>query len=189
MTLFHSCTGGGSSEEKESRTVNASEAYDIGREVSDLTGAKLVSQLSKAIAEQGPPYAIEFCNLAASGIVDSINQANDCTVQRLTNRRRNPANKIETSQDTLAWNFFRSSKAGVQTPDTVLLTNGSSPVYYRPIFIPSELCLQCHGSRSKDIALSTLEKIDSLYPADAAVNYMVGDLRGMWKISFLSKEE
>lgn len=183
LSFILACAGPESSEEKDARTLSVSEARDIGKKVSAVAGATLVSQLGRAIAEQDAAYAIRFCNLSASEIVDSINRANNCTVQRLTTRRRNPSNRIETAWDKIAWNSFRTSDPDAKRPDTVLVARGV-PVYYQPIFIKSELCLQCHGSRSTDIELATLEAIDSLYPADAAVNYVLGDLRGMWKISF-----
>ena len=40
------------------------------------------------------------------------------------------------------------------------------------------------GSRSQDIELATLEKIDELYPTDNAVNYSMGELRGLWKVEY-----
>lgn len=182
--LLVACTGSDSTKETESDAVNIEDARTTGRQITTLAQTALISQLGRALAEGDAAHAVQFCNLEASAIVDSINQANNCTVQRLTTRRRNPANKIETRQDRIAWNAFRTSTMDNQARDTVLVEPGAQAVYYKPIFIASELCLQCHGSRSQDIELSTLEKVSELYPADAAVNYHLGDLRGIWKISF-----
>ena len=183
--LFLSC-GPSSSSESDATAADIQQAYDAGRRISTLAQATLLSQVGQALAEGDAAHAVRFCNVEASAVVDSLNRAHNCTVHRLTPRRRNPANKIESSYDRIAWNSFRSAKPA-DNADTVLLDRGVTPVYYKPIFIASELCLQCHGSRSTQIALSTLETIDSLYPEDAAVNYVLGDLRGMWKVAYVEE--
>ncbi|MDX1478977.1 MAG: DUF3365 domain-containing protein [Saprospiraceae bacterium] len=180
--MLLSC-GPSPSRESDASTVDIQQAYDAGRQVSTLAQATLLNQVGQALAEGDAAHAVRVCNVEALAIVDSLNQAHNCSVRRLTTRRRNPANKIESSYDRIAWNSFRSAKPA-DNADTVLLERGVTPVYYKPIFIASELCLQCHGSRSTQIALETLESIDTLYPEDAAVNYVLGDLRGMWKVAF-----
>ena len=58
----------------------------------------------------------------------------------------------------------------------------------KAITIPNGLCLNCHGEPGKEINESTLEKINSLYPEDKAIDFKVGDLRGMWSIEMPKKE-
>lgn len=43
-------------------------------------------------------------------------------------------------------------------------------------------CLKCHGNKTSDISVETLQSIEINYPQDLATGYAVGDLRGMWKI-------
>ena len=84
----------------------------------------------------------------------------------------------------MAWKYFANNEGDAASKDTVLYDRAHKPVYYKPIRIGIETCLKCHGSRSQDIELVTLEKIDELYPTDNAVNYSMGELRGLWKIEF-----
>ena len=181
LSLLLTCAGAENSSEVTSRHLTIPEARQKGREITAIAGATLISKVGEALAKRDAAYAVRFCNLAASPLIDSINQANNCTVHRITNQMRNPANTFQNSLDARAWEWYAP---GDKTADTVLVSDASEPFYYKPIHIPSDLCLQCHGSRDQDIAPSTLAVIDSLYPEDTAVGYEVGRLRGMWKVSF-----
>jgi hypothetical protein len=59
-----------------------------------------------------------------------------------------------------------------------------STTFYAPIVIANPLCLQCHGTPEKDIAPATLEAIQKHYPKDQATGYQLGDLRGLWSVTF-----
>ncbi len=48
------------------------------------------------------------------------------------------------------------------------------------------LCLQCHGTPNQDIAPETLAAIQKLYPGDKATGFKLGDLRGLWRVTFLT---
>jgi len=67
----------------------------------------------------------------------------------------------------------------------VVSTEKGHIVYYKPITIAMPSCLKCHGSSGKEIDTKTLEIIRKNYPEDQATGYKEGDLRGMWKITFL----
>jgi hypothetical protein len=57
-------------------------------------------------------------------------------------------------------------------------------VFYAPIVIPMDTCLQCHGEPGRDITEANLALIRSLYPDDAATGFRLGQLRGLWKVTF-----
>lgn len=184
-TLMFGCTSETDSNESQGEEITGLTEAQYKAKGAGITAAAqgaLLGKVNKAIAEGGTHYAVEFCNIQASGLVDSLNKVYECEIARVTNRKRNPDNKIETDYDKIAWNYFLTNQERKATIDTILFEQATHPIYYKPIFIGMETCLKCHGSRSKDIELATLEKIDSLYPTDAAVNYTMGELRGMWKV-------
>lgn len=136
----------------------------------------LMQNVAAAIQKGGTDYAIEFCNIRAVPLTDSIAGQYNSFIQRLSNRNRNPANAIQTNEDKAAWRKIEAERGHFvqQTGDGLVL-------YYRPITIAMPTCLKCHGS-SSDITESTQQIIKQKYPADSALNYAMNDLRGMWKI-------
>jgi len=60
--------------------------------------------------------------------------------------------------------------------------------YFNPIIVQA-MCLNCHGDQNTQIQPDTWKAIQTKYPADAAFNYKVGDLRGVWHVAFQTGEE
>jgi hypothetical protein len=54
--------------------------------------------------------------------------------------------------------------------------------YLKPIVMPAEPCLKCHGGPG-DIPADVREALAKRYPADVAVGYHAGDLRGAVSVS------
>ncbi|MEG2307850.1 DUF3365 domain-containing protein [Chryseobacterium sp.] len=136
----------------------------------------LLQNVAGAIQKEGIDYAVEFCNIQAMPLTDSIAEGLNVYIQRLSDKNRNPANAIKTQADSLAWKKIKSKKA-----DFIEQHNNGEVYYYKPILIAMPTCVKCHGGKS-DIAESTQNSITQKYPGDKAVNYKMGDLRGMWKI-------
>lgn len=80
----------------------------------------------------------------------------------------------------MAWKKIKSKKA-----DFIEQHNNGEVHYYKPILIAMPTCVKCHGGKS-DITESTQNSITQKYPGDKAVNYKMGDLRGMWKIKLMT---
>mgnify|MGYP002152759735 CR=1 FL=1 len=136
----------------------------------------LLQNVAGAIQKGGTDYAVEFCNIHAMQLTDSIAEDLNVYIQRLSDRTRNSANAIQTQDDNLAWEKIKSEKA-----DFLEQHKNGEIYYYKPILIAMPTCLKCHGGKS-DIVESTQNIIAQKYPNDKAVNYNMGDLRGMWKI-------
>lgn len=180
LVLYSSCTGKRS---LEKTTENISTYYSLGKEVSESAQGALIQHLSKAIEEGGPAYAVQFCNLKAMEVIDSISMVNNCVVSRVTDLNRNPGNFISSEEDKNIWTYYTNEISEKAAADTVVETPGSI-VYFKPIKIGMPTCLKCHGQPGVDIDQNTMLVIDSLYPKDLARNYKSGDLRGLWKIEF-----
>ncbi|WP_303923144.1 DUF3365 domain-containing protein [Draconibacterium sediminis] len=150
-----------------------------GQEITANVQAVLLTNVGKAIQTGGPEYAVEFCNLEASSIVDSLNGAFGCDISRVSAKNRNPQNALRTEQEKQMWELF----ANEQLADTVL-QNGSDLVYYKQITTAMPACLKCHGNPETDINEATKTKLNDLYPNDLATGYTLNEFRGLWKVKF-----
>lgn len=180
--LFFSCG------QKSGETID-SETYvryqKSGTEISKQTQGVLLSNVSKAMQQGGSLYAVEFCNLQASGLVDSLNAEFDCKISRITDKNRNPENHLGTKTDRQIWAYFSNIQQHEELHDT-LVQNKEKITYYKPILTAMPACLQCHGP-AEEIEPETYKKIQNLYPEDKATGYSLNELRGMWKIEFGKK--
>ena len=150
-----------------------------GDEVTNIAQATLLSNVGAAIQKGGPQYAVEFCNLKASGITDSLSQQYKCNISRISAKNRNPNNKLKTTAELTLWETFSNHPV----KDT-LLASGGKYIYYKRINTAMPACLKCHGTPEKDIDAATLEKLNLLYPEDLATGYQLNDFRGLWKVEF-----
>ena len=178
--ILASCTGNNTSEDG---SIDRSIYLKRGAEISGTSQSALIKHLNAAMEEGETAYAVQFCNLRAIEVIDSISKLNNCLVSRVSDRNRNPDNELDTESDKNIWSYYKSAVNGIALSDTVLQAEGRM-VYYRPIKIGMPTCLKCHGKPGVDIDEATLAVIDSLYPNDLAKNYESGDLRGLWKIEF-----
>ncbi len=180
--LFFSCG------QKTAETIDSAtyaRYQKSGNEISGQTQKVLLSNVSQAMQQGGSLYAVEFCNLQASGLVDSLNAEFNCEISRVTNKNRNPENNLETKTDKQIWAYFSNIQQNEELHDT-LIQNKNTITYYKPILTAMPACLQCHGP-VQDINPETWEKIQTLYPKDKATGYALNELRGMWKIGFEKK--
>lgn len=150
-----------------------------GSEVAGIAQGVLLSNVGSAMSKGGPVYAVEFCNVKASSLIDSLNALHKCSIMRVTEKYRNPENIAKSEQEKILINRFGS---GMST-DT-LIRIADKLVYFKPIRTGMPACLQCHGKPGEDISSETLQKIREQYPDDHATGYGLNDFRGMWKIEF-----
>lgn len=150
-----------------------------GNEISTLTQSVLLANVGQAMQAGGAVYAVEFCNLKASNLVDSLNQVNNCVISRVSAKNRHSENGLKTDADQKLWAIFEAGTA----KDTII-QESKKLVYYKPIKIALPACLKCHGELGTDIDSATAEKLQNLYPADLATGYKLNDFRGLWKIEF-----
>lgn len=149
----------------------------LGDSISGEAQKTLLQNVSKAMQAGGPEYAVDFCHLEAMPLTDSISLKHGVSIRRLTDKNRNPENRIRTDDDKEAWEYIKAEKNEFIRQD-----QDGSVSYYKPINIGMETCLTCHGKPGK-IPAETLEIIRQKYPEDLATGYEMGDLRGMWKIT------
>jgi len=184
ITLFLLASCGGNSEEANS--IDTTIYRKKGLKISKATQATLLSNVAEAIQQKGVPQAIDYCNIQAFQITDSLSRLNNCTIQRVSDRNRNPNNGLKTEMDTSIWNHYKTLEFD-QYEDSVIVKDGMI-AYYKPNPIMMPNCLRCHVINNQ-IALETKTRIASLYPQDKAVGYSMNDLRGLWKITWDELQE
>jgi len=155
---------------------------DTGLKYAMTVQATLGKTLQQKIKEEGTLGAIEFCNLNALTITDSLSRELGATISRITDRPRNPQNRANEEEMKLI-SSYREDLAEGQTPKGLVALQDSTMLFYYPI-VTNSLCLQCHGTPESEINPEVYSKIQELYPEDRAVAYSSEELRGLWKVSF-----
>jgi len=156
-----------------------------GMQLAGETQKVLGSNLMKAINEGGPVNALEFCNINAYPLTDSMATALKAHITRVTDQPRNPENAANDSQLTYIASAKQKLAAGKKVDPELSVIDGMVTGYY-PI-ITNQMCMQCHGSENEQIDNNTLAKINELYPDDKATGYGVGELRGIWVVEMDSE--
>jgi hypothetical protein len=144
--------------------------------------ATLGKTLQQKIKEEGTPGAIEFCNLNALSITDSLSREFGVTISRITDRPRNQQNRAHDEEMNYI-SIYREDLAEGRTPKGLVAPGDSTIHFYYPI-LTNNLCLQCHGTRESEISPGVFDKLQELYPEDRAIGYASGELRGLWKVTF-----
>lgn len=169
--------------ESETTAKAATDFQVAGDSIANAAQKAFVGALMKAINEQGTAGAVSFCNVHALPIADSLSQHYNCTIQRISDRYRNPADKPDAADSTIIADYQAQKTAGTVLVAR-LVEQENQVIYYKPIMVGMPTCLQCHGDPKNDIDAATLAAIRGKYPADLATGYKQGDLRGVWKIAF-----
>ena len=162
---------------KNVKDEQLTELRTVGDSVTTAAQQYLLKNVASAIQDSGTVYAINFCNSNAVAFTDQFSGGKIKSIQRLTNKERNPDNALRSEQDKLIFENF-----SYENRDTVIKVD-KEIIYYKPIKIAVPSCLNCHGNAS-DIKPEVLQAIALKYPNDKALYYKEGDLRGMWKVSF-----
>lgn len=155
------------------------ELAERAREAASALGAGLQSRLFAALESGGPELAVTVC--ADSAQRWSAEHASEGVyVRRVSLRTRNPDNRPDALEQRLLRELDSLHRAG-SVPTELMrweVVDGERVVQYaRPILV-AQPCLTCHGPRA-ELAPGVRSLIAERYPADSAVGYSVGDLRGM----------
>ena len=160
------------------------EHADQGRRIVAQAFGVLSSNLVAALARGPASNALEFCAVNVGPLTAGVVGPQGVTLRRVSHRARNPDNQANPAELALI-ESYRTALAAGHTNPPVLLTNALGSVrFYAPILLQNPLCLQCHGQPGSEIAAGTLSTIDRLYPQDAARGFRLGEVRGLWSVTF-----
>jgi hypothetical protein len=181
MLLIVSCNPQQQKTDKSSNAIDTAAYLQKGDSISAIVQKVLLANVMQAMKSGGPVYAVSFCNEQAMPLTDSLAKAHNCLIQRVSDKYRNPTNKLSV-QDQEIWTKMASA-----TTATISGSENGQIVFYKPIKIAMPACLTCHGTAGKEMDPKTFEIIKQKYPDDLATGYKEGDLRGLWKITFLNE--
>lgn len=164
----------------ESVNVNK-KPLDQGFEYAMTTKSVLGKNLKGKINSEGALAALNFCNLRAYPLVDSMRNVLGVDIKRVSDRNRNPENKATIHELSVIHSYKNYLLQEEEIPFTYSENDEMFTGYY-PI-VTNDMCLKCHGTPS-NIEPSVQQRIDELYPADKAVGYDINELRGIWVVTF-----
>lgn len=148
------------------------------RAAADSLTKGLAGLLFSTLESEGPVAATRVCSDVAQSVTAGYAEGG-LAVRRVGTRLRNPANRPD-SREAAALERFAAAIAAGNPPGEVseVLEGGGTRVlaYVRPIVLQPR-CTACHGPlESIDPAVRAM--LRERYPADAAVGYAAGELRG-----------
>jgi hypothetical protein len=138
-------------------------------------GKNLKLELQKNM-KVSPVQALQVCHLKAMPLTQEISKKG-IQVGRVSRKNRNPNNEIK------AWmrpytDQFHNKKVANKKYLVHNFKDGKKGIIFPIKTMP--VCLKCHGANVQD-GLQT--EIKKRYPADKAMGYKVGDIRGFfWAI-------
>jgi len=174
---------GQSKQQTSSNTLSTSE--DLGLHYALTTKAELGKNLIGTIQKKGVIPALEFCNIKAITLTDSMATVHNAIINRVTDKPRNPKNKASILESEYL-EIFKKQVASGNEVKPFLSKQGNEVQFYYPI-LTNTLCLKCHGKPNEEIKPLTLKNINNLYPNDQATGYTENEIRGMWSINFTEK--
>ena len=153
-----------------------------GNAIAKISFETISGELKKSLENGDIEHALRYCNENAYPITDSLANANEVAIKRVSNKNRNPKNKADKMEEFLMKGFgIDLSEGNDLTPKLIL--KDDSVIFYKPI-ITQAFCLNCHGEPGKEITFRNDSIIQTLYPRDKAVGYKANELRGLWRIGF-----
>lgn len=169
------------------RNMSSTDNQDLTYEEKGLkyalaTKAVLGKNLMGTIQKSGTLAAVEFCNIQAYPLTDSMSVAYNAHIKRVSDKPRNPENQA-SSKELQYIESFKKAIANNEEPKPILEETATDVSFYYPITTNS-MCLQCHGTPNKELDTEAYKTIKALYPRDMAIGYGVNEVRGIWRVNF-----
>lgn len=172
--LFISCEDETNQSQKTEKAIQE-DYHVLGDSIAANAQSVLLSHVASALNKGGVLYAIDYCNLNAIHLTDSLSEKN-YSIARISEKNRNKSNGASQEELSLLRNFTKEN-------NSALVEYDDKTIFYKAIYIGMPTCLKCHGTED-NMDKETLKLISERYPEDKATGYKEGDLRGAWKIVF-----
>lgn len=187
VLMLSSCT-----EQKDKSEPTREEIINLvqiqGEKISLAAQQALGRQLQKAMVENGPVHAAQFCNATAFTIIDTLKTELKATIKRASLRVRNPKDKPTLTERAILDEYMVQLDNGTELKAAIEVLETKEVLFAKPILLNNPMCLNCHGKVGSQVLTETYELIHELYPNDEALNHELGDLRGIWSITFAEDE-
>jgi hypothetical protein len=143
-----------------------------------MFATQLKGELVAAIQAGGFDNAVEVCQSKAPEIAKSLS-VDGWTIGRTSLQVRNTDNSPDSWESKILHQFDERLTKG-ESIQTLSFSAIEDEQFRMMKAIPvGNVCLACHGS---SIDTATSNKINKLYPADKAIGYSIGDLRGAFTV-------
>ncbi len=164
--------------------VHAAESDPLiaARQASMLLVKTLGGELTAAMTSGGSEKAVTVCKDRAPAITAEISKQTGMDVRRVSSHNRNP-NAVPDAWEAEAIATLEKRLAAGEKPETLevsaMVTDAGGKTFrYARAIVTQPRCLSCHGS-TEDIPDTVKAKLAIAYPADKAVGYAPGMLRGI----------
>ncbi|HEY7501256.1 MAG TPA: DUF3365 domain-containing protein [Vicinamibacterales bacterium] len=165
--------------ESERKSWPLSQAPDELRSVISRAELVVVAMQGAVLAElngparQGASAAFGFCHLDAMALAQRVGKSEGIAAGRTSDRLRNPHNAPRPWAAPLV-----AAHAGKRAKDVegFAVDLGDRVGVLRPI-VEQPMCAGCHGPR-ETIAPAVIDAVRQRYPADRAIGFKDGDIRG-----------
>jgi hypothetical protein len=143
-------------------------------------GGTLKGELEAAMKAGGPVDAMSVCHTKAPEIAKAVSSEKGLQVSRVSLKNRNPDMGKANEWQTAVLNDFEAKKAAGADPATLVHAEVVGSEFRFMKAIPTAaICLSCHGT---ELSPAVTAKLNELYPADKAIGYKEGDLRGAFVV-------
>lgn len=153
-----------------------------GKSIAMQTKGVLGRNLKGAIMKNGTDSALQFCNVKALHLTDSMAKSLNAKIKRVSDQPRNPQNLANEAEIAIIKSYKEQLMKGEKLKEITNQENEKLTTYY-PI-LTNKMCMQCHGAPNSEIKPSTMGLINKSYPEDQATGYGLNALRGIWVIDF-----
>jgi len=151
------------------------------RGVATSVPPKLLAVLNAEIASGGPASAIGVCREKAPQMARAASEQTGWSIRRVSLRNRNP-NAVPDAWERAALEEFDRRAAAGEDPAAlekfaVVGEGAQATLRYMRALPAQPLCTNCHGPVDQ-LAPGVRQRLHELYPADTAVGYKPGEIRG-----------
>ncbi|MCH8555108.1 MAG: DUF3365 domain-containing protein [Schleiferiaceae bacterium] len=171
-----------STKEATAFSLDTAAIKENGKTIVQASFQALSGELKAAMQRGGVAEGINYCNVNAYPLTDSLSQHFNATVKRTSHRVRNAANTPDNIEKGVINGYLKAEENGNPLSPTVVF-DGEKTRYFHPIELAGA-CLTCHGQPNIDIQPETLALINQRYPLDKATGFDEGAFRGVWSITF-----
>lgn len=150
------------------------------RETADALLGMIRGELVRAMETSGPLRGIITCKYSVPEITSNLSRQKGWKVSRVSLRPRNPAlGEADAWEQRLLMNFEQRQARGepasaLEHAEIVSEPTGPTFRYIRALTL-QPLCMTCHGD---NLTEAVKAQLNVEYPADRAVGYKLGQVRG-----------
>ncbi len=155
------------------------------RKVASMVPPKLLQVLTEEIGKGGPQSAIGVCSEKAPQMAKAASEQTGWSIRRVSLRNRNSKAVPDAWERAALEDFDRRVAAGesaatLEKWGTVANGDRKENRYMRALPV-QQICLACHGA-AETLTPEVKAQLQSRYPADKAVGYSFGQIRGAMTI-------